>query len=340
VTINGTYLSPAGSPTTLVGVINNNSLIEVAAAAGFNSTLLIGANTTLQGTGAVDLQSVGTSFGFIEESGTGVTLTNKSTIEGVGIIGNGGLALSNATGGTLLANVSGGVLTMNGSALTNRGTIQVENGSVLDVTPNLNQVAGQTVIDFGGTLEATSIAIKGGTLKVDGFLDPAAIEIFAGGLLEGKGAILGNVESSGTTLLGDGPADPGQLLELGDFAQISGGALTEVIDSTSVFGSLEVTGDVSLDGAVRLDLNGYTPMDGDHFDLINGFTDEAIGAVTLPSHWSLVVDGFGIDQIDLVYSASSTPPPVAEPSDWLDVVALAVLALPAPFVRRARPLPL
>jgi hypothetical protein len=51
---------------------------------------------------------------FIEQGVIGLTLTNvNNTIQGNGIIGNGGLALSNA--GTIDANVSGQTLLLDGS---------------------------------------------------------------------------------------------------------------------------------------------------------------------------------------------------------------------------------
>lgn len=83
-TINGTYTTGDGATTGVVGTIVNNGTMLVNGA-----TLSLNGNTTLQGTGTVSLQN-----GLIQQTSTAfvtvATLTNQSTIQGAGIIGNRG----------------------------------------------------------------------------------------------------------------------------------------------------------------------------------------------------------------------------------------------------------
>jgi len=105
------YTNPNASNLFVKGNLVNNGIIAVTA--GGNATVLgLTGNTTLSGTGAVTLS--GGANAIINQQVAGLTLTNQETIQGAGVIGNGGgLALNNQ--GTVNANVSGGTLTLNGT---------------------------------------------------------------------------------------------------------------------------------------------------------------------------------------------------------------------------------
>ncbi len=144
-TINGTYTSDLNSVTHLLGTITNNGNIQVNGGSGSNAILFIDNNVTLQGGGTVTLSTLGGGGNaFIEQTVGGLTLTNtNNTIQGAGIIGNGGLALSNS--GTINANVSGQALNLNGSGgITNTGLLEASSGGFLQLSnTTVNNAGGQ-----------------------------------------------------------------------------------------------------------------------------------------------------------------------------------------------------
>jgi hypothetical protein len=87
--------------------IINAGQINLNAGSG-DSVLILYGNTTLSGTGVLTLSANTAGNAIIEQGTSGLTLTNQSTIQGEGIIGNNGLALINS--GTINANSTGGSL--------------------------------------------------------------------------------------------------------------------------------------------------------------------------------------------------------------------------------------
>ena len=88
------------------------------------------------------------------------------------------------------------------------------------------QSGGDTIIESGGTISATTFKATGGTVTVNGTLDPTAgtldptaVEIGSGATLKGTGKIVGNVAMSGTMIPG-GPGAPGTLTIFGNYEQI------------------------------------------------------------------------------------------------------------------------
>jgi len=150
-------------------IINNGQFL-MNGGGGANTFLALQNNVTLSGTGALTLTTAGGGgTSFIEQAFGGLTLTNQSTIQGAGIIGQNGLALVNS--GTVNANTSGQVLTLQGTAVTNTGLMEATNSGVL----NINGVA---VNNAGGTISANgagafvqlfgNTTIQGGTLNNNG----------------------------------------------------------------------------------------------------------------------------------------------------------------------------
>ena len=156
-----TYISNPGTNTNVLGTITDKGNIQVIGGSNANTILGLNANTTLNGGGTVTLAYNGSGAGaaYIEQNAGGLTLTNQDTIQGAGVIGNGGLTLVNAKGGTLFANVSGQTLLINGSGnITNDGTMRVASGSAM-------HVANGAFTNFAGT------TLTGGTYNVAGTLE-------------------------------------------------------------------------------------------------------------------------------------------------------------------------
>ena len=171
VTINGTYLSDVNSDTFVAGTINNNNNFQLNGGGGANAVLGLNANTTLQGGGTVTLSTAsGGGNAIIQQQVGSLTLTNvNNTIQGAGIIGNGGLALVNQA--TINANSSGQTLLLDGSGgITNTGALLGSNGGVLQIDGiTVNNAGGNITANTGGTVQLFGTAdIQGGTLNNSG----------------------------------------------------------------------------------------------------------------------------------------------------------------------------
>jgi hypothetical protein len=340
----GSTFNVGGGTTFLENTLTNQGTFTLPDG---NLTVL-GGNLTLNGGGTVVMQQ----NAFFNQNSGGLVLHNvDNTIEGTGQLGQNGLSIDNESGGTILANVSGGTLNINGSgSLTNAGTIHTTFGATLIATMTLNQTGGLTLVDSGSLLNAPAVNIMGGTLEVNGTLDPMAIEIFhadpsqgiAGGFLDGVGSVVGDVTNDGTTLMGDSAGDSGMLTIEGDFTQNADGILADGLDSATHDGLLDVTGVFTLNGTLDIDLEHFNPTHGEVFELATGYSSEAIGSVTfdpnsgLASYWSLAVNDLGSDQVDLVYMGPSVVQQGVPDSSnvWLDTAIIAALALGAPLIRR------
>src|SRR5208283_20643 len=156
----GGQLSVYGTTITDEGMIN-------LAAGPSNATLVLNNNVTLTGplTSVLTLSTTGAGSAVIESS-NGSTLTNNSDIQGAGIIGNSGLALTN--NGIIYANVTGQTLTLNGTGLiANGGVLWAQNGGTLLLT-NGAVVANYGVVEASYT--GSAITLSGGAVFQGGSL--------------------------------------------------------------------------------------------------------------------------------------------------------------------------
>ena len=148
--------------TTISGTITNTGTITLASA-GSNTFLYVSGNTTLKGNGKVVLGKGGPNI--IEGASTGQEiLTNSSTIEGTGNIGNGFMGLINT--GSIIADDSTPLIIQASSAgfTNNSGSLEgkliVDANDTLTIEGAFTNFSGTTLT--GGTYEVT------GTLGFDG----------------------------------------------------------------------------------------------------------------------------------------------------------------------------
>lgn len=157
----GTIAMQQGTTITLSGDVVNNGTIDVGA-----GTAVVSGTTTLDGGGTLQLGGANVSPGQIIGTGKGVSvdqLTNYSTIEGAGTIGDPTdtkpFAFTN--NGTLDANVNGQVLNVYGSVTgTATGQAFASNGGILYFHSTYNQTGGNTII---GSQPTPSTGSSGGT---------------------------------------------------------------------------------------------------------------------------------------------------------------------------------
>src|ERR1017187_3778417 len=242
-----TLTAGLATTTDLIGTVNNNGNIQITRGGGANSFLGLNGDTTLQGSGTVSLAYSGSGPGqaIIQQQAGGVTLTNKSTIQGTGIIGNGGLTVVNSPGGTIDANVSGLSLTVNaGGGLTNTGgTLEASNGGTL-------ALSSSTIDNAGGTIE-----VNGASSTVQ-FVNDATIQ---GGTLTslGGGSL---VVPTGNLITLDGSTKGAITLSAGSTFTAGPDTTTDVIGTVNNNGNIQITGGGGSNSF--LGLNGDTTLQG------------------------------------------------------------------------------
>jgi fibronectin-binding autotransporter adhesin len=235
VTNSGAFIVANRNFLTLQGTINNGGVIALDSTGG---CLALDKPTTLEGTGVVTMASASTNC-FLA-SAPSDTLTNKSTIEGTGTIGDSNpMGITNA--GTIIANQSTPLTIAPDAVLgfTNTGTLIVNSGSIMNIN--------------GPFKSLKSGALKSGTYSVAGILEfPNAIIKTSSGkiILTGAGAQIRDNGSLNNALIAlvtnNGPG----LLSLQ-----SGATLTTTTNLTN-------KGKVTVGTGSSLTVNGYTQSGG------------------------------------------------------------------------------
>jgi len=203
VTNAGNYVLQNNNATEISGTLTNTGTITLDAAGNATQLYLTG-NTTLSGSGTVTLTSTNNNWTGYVDGVVGSVLTNQSTINGWGTVGNGQIQIANASNGVINSNLSGGNITVNpltSVTSTNAGLMEATNGGTLTMSNG-------TWTNTGGTIEAqtgsavnlnSSVSITGGTLESVGTGSVNSISgysVFLTGLtLAGNY----NVQNNGTT---------------------------------------------------------------------------------------------------------------------------------------------
>ena len=270
----GTSLAVGG------GTISNAGKVVITGGSNANTILSLGANTTLSGGGTVTLAYNGSGGGtaYIEQNASGITLTNvDNTIDGTGIIGNGGLTLVNQSKGTIDADVSGAGLTLNGSGgVTNTGLLEATSGGILGINTTVNN-AGGNITANGGTVEIVNADIQGGTLNT---LNGGTLETAGSSTLDGKtnGALTLSKGSAYTGGPGTATLVLGTITNKGNFQMIGGSNANTIL-------GLSANATLNGGGTVTLAYNGSGAG--------NAFIEQNAGGLTLTNVNNSIV-GTGI----------------------------------------------
>ena len=224
---------------TIVGTsVTDNGQIVVNYNQYYTSALVFNANTTLSGTGALLLNSGGSSA--TVATGTGNTLTQAAghTIAGFGLVS---ATLANA--GTVNGNAAGNILYVRG-ATTNTGLIQGTASGVLQID------GGNTIANAGGTMQASggSVNLYGSTISGGTVRTTSAA---GSGFNVQNGTFAGGVTvAAGSTVNVNGNSD----------LSVTGTALTNngtvVVNNNQYYtGALTANGNVTVGGTGTITLN-------------------------------------------------------------------------------------
>jgi hypothetical protein len=286
-----------------VGKISNTGTISLDSLGG-DAFLMISGNVTLKGNGAVMMSNSPSNI--IEGASTGKEiLTNASTIEGAGNIGNDFMGLVNT--GTIFAN--NGTLTIfpDSKNFKNSGKLIVNSGSTMNIngpTATSFNTSGTVTINSGGSLTVGLNAKYSQTgtksTTVDGTLTASNGINIAGGTVFGNlGTLVGNFNLSGTGAIspGDGIKKVGELTINGTYTQ--GSTASALIDlgglTSGKFDVVNITNAATLNGKLVVDLvNGFTPVAGNSFDIMNYSSETGVfSSETLPvitgDHWLVTI---------------------------------------------------
>ncbi len=170
VTNTGNYVIQNNAATEVSGTFTNNGTVTIDANGNTTEIYLTG-NTTLAGTGTINLTSSGSNYtGYITGAG-GAVLTNETTIEGWGTVGNSALQIINASNGVINSNISGGniVIEPGSGTSSNAGLLEATNGGTLTLEAGTWTNTGTIEAQAGSAVNLQSgVSITGGTLEAVG----------------------------------------------------------------------------------------------------------------------------------------------------------------------------
>jgi T5SS/PEP-CTERM-associated repeat protein len=336
---NGGVLSAAGTPGDAFPL----GQIYVGGRDGLGQT------DTLTITGTGSLAEASEFFGVIGGAGDDILRILDGGAATAPTMTIGSASVGGAGSATLL--VSGQDSNGTASSVTLSGDLDVGFGPTFVgwdgpccTTPVFEPADGRAIVENGGVVNVGgAVNVSNGAAGVDGRLTLASggtingdVNVNAGGLLDGNGgSIFGNLAVNGGTLAPG--ASPGSLFVGGNLDLI--GALVELeIGGTAPgqFDSLTVLGDLIADATTTFRFSlfgGYTPTEGDSFDLfdVGGLFDASAATFDFSAFGNIntaLVSG-GQGQLTLQLGQGSTPPsPVPLPAGGLLLLsALGALGL-------------
>lgn len=163
------------------------------------------------------------------DAGGTLTIGQGITVRGRGALGRSDGGLLNQ--GTIRADVAGGLLDIAGQGWSNVGTLEATSSGTLRLHDSWANTSTGIISASDGTIGALAAGTNQGLLKVG----KSAVFTCASDLVQTSTGVL-EVELGGTT--------------------------------PSLYGSLDVTGQATIDGTLHVTLNGFSPASGDQFQVL------------------------------------------------------------------------
>lgn len=310
VTNAGLFNVANGDTLSLKGTINNTGTFALA-----NGCLAMSSPTTPTGTGTVQMNGNSCLFGRALTN----NLTNKSTIEGSGSVGDSNpMGFTNA--GTVIANQSTPLTIVSaGTGFSNTGSLIVNAGSEIDVNGQLKNlskgtltggtfsVAGTMVLENAAyttiTTNSANISLTGAAAQIlNGLGGPSALAAFASNNSKGilslqSGQVLSttaNFSNKGTLTVGAGSG----FGTAGTYTQTGGTTTADGVISSpngfslktgKLYGSGTISGAVSAAAAVTTG----DSMSAPGVLSVSSYSQTSTGSLTIPILSNVVGTGYG-----------------------------------------------
>ena len=210
--------------------IINGGQILVNGGNGTNTYMFVDNSMTLSGAGSLTLSDTisGGGNAYLYANNGAATLTNQSTIQGEGLLGDGtAMTVVNQSGGIINANSSGGALASTlqldtAAGVTNTGLMEATNSGVLQILNTaVNNASGNiTANGSKATVELIGATIQGGTLNT-----------LSGGTLGSFGTVVLDGTTNGTLTLSGGST-----------YTVEGNTQTDVLGTINNKGNIAVNG--------------------------------------------------------------------------------------------------
>jgi len=311
VTNAGLYSVASGTTLSLKGTINNSGTFALAS----GGCLAMSSPTTLTGAGTVRMSGNSCLFGWAVTN----NLTNQSTIEGSGSIGDSNpMGFTNS--GTVIANQASPLTIVSaGSGFSNPGSLIVNAGSEVDVNGQLNNLSKGTLT--GGTYSVSgvlqlenaqyttittnsaNITLTGAAAQIlNGVAGPSALASFATNGPKGVFSVQGgqvlstsaNFTNKGTLTVGSGSGfgAGGTYTQTGGMTTVDG-----VISAPSgfslkkgkLFGAGTIGGAVTAAAAV----NTGDSATASAVLSVSAYSQTSTGSLTIPIARNVVGAGYG-----------------------------------------------
>ncbi|MGN6367151.1 MAG: beta strand repeat-containing protein [Phycisphaerae bacterium] len=249
VILSGNSTVDNGTTLFLTGTLTNNGNLLVNSTSTY-ADLAITGNVTIDGNGTVTMQN----FARFRDNGSGIltigahqTIDGSTNSSGGGSLGNNNIGIVNL--GTINANVANQSLLVDPASdrgsFINQGLMQATNGGIL----LLSGVNGGGFDNTAGTINAAGTAslvqLASGAAVTGGSINAAP-----GASIEFSSASLANVILSGNSTV-----DNGTTLFLTGTLTNNGNLL---VNSTSTYADLAITGNVTIDGNGTITLQNYS----------------------------------------------------------------------------------
>jgi hypothetical protein len=311
VTNAGLFNVGSGDALNLKGTISNSGTFVLAS----GGCLAMSAPTTLTGSGTVQMNGNSCLFGRAVSN----NLTNQSTIEGAGSIGD-----SNPMGfinsGTVIANQANPLTIVSaGSGFSNQGSLIVNAGSTLNINGQMNNlskgiltggtfsIAGTMVLenaqDTTITANSANLTLTSAAAQItNGLGGPSALASFATNNAKGVFSVQGGqVLSTSASFTNKGTATVGTGSGFGVggiYTQTGGTTTVDGVISTSggfslkkgkLFGAGTISGAVTAAAAVNAGDSATIPG----ILSVSSYTQTSTGNLTIPIAGKVVGTGYG-----------------------------------------------
>ena len=164
--------------------------------------------------------------------------------------------------------------------------------AVLNVSGTFEQDGGTTAVNGGVLSVAGNFVENGGTVTLSaGTVDAANVDVAAGAVFSGDGAVNANVNNAGVIQV----ASPGSIGSLttdadssagvyGNLTETSTAALDVAIAGATSYDTLSVAGATTLGGTLNVQLlDNFAPTVGEWFELMPGMTSGQFATVNAPT---------------------------------------------------------